>query len=197
MLNRLKLLFTPPNAFIKLIQLRWRGMLYEEGWFEAACYYKPINKNLEPIPWWSYSFNDFFIPRLKSDIEVFEWGSGSSTLFLAKRVKNIISIEHDKSFIIKDLPKNAVVKYYELNYNGEYSKAILNENKEFDLVIVDGRDRVNCVKNGIKRLKKDGVIILDDSQRENYQEAKEFMKENGFKWIDFSGVAAGSGSRHI
>ena len=192
---KIKLLFSPPNVLIKLIQLRWRGMLYEEGWFEAACYYKSVNRNLEPIPWWSYSFNDFFIPRIKEDIEIFEWGCGSSTIFLSKRVKNIVSIEHDKRYfekIKKEVGSNVELKFIELEYGEEYSRAILNEKKKFDLVIVDGRDRVNCVKNGILGLKDDGVLILDDSQRQNYKEAKEFMVENGFKYIDFTGVSAGT-----
>ena len=91
-------LFYPPQVFFKLIQLRWRGMLYEEGWFEAACYYSSINRNKEPIPWWTYSFNDFFIPKLNKNLTIFEYGSGNSTLFLSKIVKKIVSVEHNFDF---------------------------------------------------------------------------------------------------
>jgi len=196
MINKLKLLFSPYNAFIKLIQLRWRGMLYEEGWFESACLYKSIDRNKNPIPWWSYSFNDFFIPKLHKNLEIFEYGSGNSTIFLSKRVKNIISIEHNQEYyeyVKKQIDSNVYLKYIPLDkYNGEYSKVVLKENKLFDVIIIDGRDRVNCLKNSIHKLKQNGVLILDDSQRNNYQEAKTFMENQGFKYIDFTGVSAGT-----
>jgi precorrin-6B methylase 2 len=196
MIQKIKLLFTPYNVLIKLIQLRWRGMLYEEGWFESACLYKSIDKNKNPIPWWSYSFNDFFIPKLNKNLEIFEYGSGNSTIFLSKRVKSIISIEHNKEYyeyVKQQIDNNVNLKYIPLDkYNGEYSKIVLKEQKFFDVIIIDGRDRINCLKNSIQKLKDNGVLILDDSQRKNYQEAKEFMKDNGFKYIDFTGVSAGT-----
>ncbi len=196
MFRKIKLLFSPLNVFIKLIQLRWRGMLYEEGWFEAACDYKSINRAKEPIPWWTYSFNDFFIPQLTSDIEIFEYGSGNSTIFLAKIVQNITSIEHDKAFYnfqIPKIPKNVTLKFQLLDkYNGKYSKVILNESKLFDLIIIDGRDRVNCIKNSISRLSEHGIIILDDSQRHQYQTGIDFLIENNFKYISFTGISAGT-----
>ena len=196
MIKKIKLFFNPPNVLIKLLRLRYRGMLYEEGWFEAACYYSSIDKNKNPIPWWTYSFNDFFIPKLNSNLEVFEYGSGNSTIFLSKKVKNIISIEHNKEWFEKmksKICKNVNLKFIPLDkYEGEYSKAILKENKYFDVIIIDGRDRVNCVINAIKRLKQDGIIILDDSQRENYKKGINFLIDNGFKHLYFTGVSAGT-----
>ena len=196
MLKKIKLLFSPPNVLVKLIQLRWRGMLYEEGWFEAACYYKSVNKNLEPIPWWSYSFNDFFLPFLNKELVFFEYGSGNSTLYLSKYIKEITSIEHNKAYfesLKNKVDNNVILKFVKLDkYGGEYSKSILNENKLFDVIIVDGRDRVNSVYNCLDRLKDNGVIILDDSQRDNYKPAIDFLKNKGFKHIYFSGVSAGT-----
>jgi precorrin-6B methylase 2 len=190
--KNLKLLFYPKNVFWKLIQLRWRGMLYEEGWFESACFYKSINKNQGPIPWWSYSFNDFFIPKLNKDIKVFEYGSGNSTLFLESRVKNIKSVEHDKTWYnkMKQNLKNAQLIYKDLE--DKYEEIILEMNDNFDLIIIDGRKRVKCIKNSIHKLNYNGVIILDDSQRDYYKEGIKFLENNGFKHIYFSGVSAGT-----
>lgn len=76
-------------------------------------------------------------------------------------------------------------------YNGNYSKFSSNLNKKFDVIIVDGRDRVNCVKNAIKNLKESGVIVLDDSERESYKEGIDFILSHGFKKIDFCGISPG------
>jgi len=196
MIKKLLLFFNPPNVLLKLLRLRYRGMLYEEGWFEAACHYASIDKNKNPIPWWSYSFNDFFIPKLHKQIEAYEYGSGSSTLFLSKKIKSIVSLEHDKKWyeaMKKKIQENVRLKFCSLDsYGGKYSKTILEENKCFDLIIIDGRDRVNCVYHSLEKLKEDGIIILDDSHRKSYEPAISFLEQNGFKHIYFTGLSAGT-----
>lgn len=192
LLNKISLLFYPPNALWKLIQLRWRGMLYEEGWFEAACYYQSVNRKKAPIPWWSYSFNDFFLPKLNKNLRIFEYGSGNSTLFLENKVKEIISIEHDKKWYQTMKKKVTKAKLFYKNLENNYEKAILEFDKTFDLIIIDGRKRVKCIKNSLEKLNEDGIIILDDSQREYYKEGIDFLIKNGFKHIYFSGISAGT-----
>jgi len=192
MISKIKLFFYPYNVLFKLFRLRYRGMLYEEGWFESACYYQSINRNKEPIPWWSYSFNDFFIPKLKKNIKVFEFGSGNSTIFLESRINKIISIEHDKNWYNKMKKRLTKTKLVYKSLDNDYPKAILEFHEKFDLIIIDGRKRVKCIKNSISRLSTEGVLILDDSQREYYKAGIEYLLDNGFKHIYFSGVSAGT-----
>ena len=72
--------------------------------------------------------------------------------------------------------------------NKDYSQEILKFNKEFDVVVIDGRERVQCAKNCIQALKDDGVIIWDNSDRTEYQEGYDFFDAIGFKKIDFNGL---------
>ena len=81
--------------------------------------------------------------------------------------------------------------FKELIYNGEYSKVINVQSKYFDIIVIDGRDRVNCIKNSLRSLKNNGVIVLDDSEREEYIEGVQYLMNNGFKKIDFWGISAG------
>ena len=67
----------------------------------------------------------------------------------------------------------------------------VTRNEKFHLIIVDGRDRVNCCLQAVNALTDDGVIILDDSEREFYSPAIEFLKSNGFKELSFSGISPG------
>ena len=62
---------------------------------------------------------------------------------------------------------------------------------KFDIIIVDGRDRVNCCLESLSALSNKGVVVLDDSEREHYAEAIQFFKSNGFKELSFSGISPG------
>ena len=57
----------------------------------------------------------------------------------------------------------------ELKYGGDYSKSVVSTDRKFSIIIVDGRDRVNCILKSTSSLSQDGVLILDDSEREEYQ----------------------------
>lgn len=87
--------------------------------------------------------------------------------------------------------------YIELYYN---KNAMIDDNypnfcnnflEKFDVIIIDSKKRFPCSVNAIKSLKPNGIIILDDSQRDNYRKIFNFFLENNFKKIDFIGIASG------
>jgi SAM-dependent methyltransferase len=55
----------------------------------------------DKMPWITFSAIDFLKRVLHTDMRVFEYGSGGSTLFWARRVKELVSIEHNKSWFEK------------------------------------------------------------------------------------------------
>ena len=63
--------------------------------------------------------------------------------------------------------------------------------QKFDIIIVDGRDRVNCCYQSLAALNENGVLVLDDSEREKYSDAIVFLKGKGFKELSFSGISPG------
>ncbi|MDP2056339.1 MAG: hypothetical protein Q8K35_01095, partial [Thiobacillus sp.] len=52
----------------------------------------------DEVPWITFRAIDWLDTYLKSDMSVFEYGAGGSTLYLAKRVRNVVSVEHDEGF---------------------------------------------------------------------------------------------------
>ncbi len=64
-------------------------------------------------------------------------------------------------------------------------------NEKFDIIIVDGRDRVNCCYHSISALSDKGVVVLDDSERTKYNDARIFFNKEGFKELSFSGISPG------
>lgn len=150
-----------------------------------------MDNNNQPIPWLTYSAIYFLEPRLSKKLTVFEYGSGNSTKWWAKRVGKIISVEYDKAWLEKirpALPKNAEIIYQELN--AKYPKTILNQKGKFDLVVIDGRERVESALNSVTKLGPKGVIIWDNTDRERYQAGVKQLLKLGFKKIDFFGVVA-------
>lgn len=146
-------------------------------------------------PWWGKTVIDFVVPRLKNNFKVFEWGAGNSTLFWSQYVGEVVSVEYDSAWyekIRQVLPDNARLEYCALEYNGTYCKKILEEQDKFDIILIDGRDRVHCAYNSLEKLKEDGIIIWDNSEREYYEAGYEFLKEHGFKRIELSSIIYGA-----
>jgi len=65
------------------------------------------------------------------------------------------------------------------------------------MTIVDGRDRVNCLKSALASLASNGVVVLDDSERDRYNPTVDFMLENGFKKISFGGFLLSCFTRNV
>ncbi|GAB4302130.1 MAG: hypothetical protein Fur0034_16600 [Desulfuromonadia bacterium] len=81
--------------------------------------------------------------------------------------------------------------YRELEYGGEYSMEAARQDELYDMIIVDGRDRVNCIVRSIGALSDRGVMVLDDSERTDYLEGTAWLRGEGFRRLDFWGMAPG------
>ncbi|HYK75915.1 MAG TPA: FkbM family methyltransferase [Daejeonella sp.] len=177
-----------------LLSFGIKGYLVEIGWFKAFESKSAVDESGNPIPWVTYSFIDFIKDRLQSEHQVFEFGAGNSTFFYAKKAAKVISVEHDQAWFDKisgQRPANSEIIFCEVETDGKYAGMPVSLNEKFHVIIVDGRDRVNCCKQAISALTDDGVVILDDSEREFYNPGIEFLKAQGFKQIAFSGISPG------
>src|ERR1700743_374579 len=185
MSNKINLLFkvfTSPKRLRTLLSFNDKGYLDEIGWFKAYDSKTLVDPGNNPIPWVTYSFIDFIKERLKKQHTVFEFGSGNSTYFYARYAGIVVSVEHDKQWfnkIQKSKPENAELIFCELVRDGDYCRMPQKLEERFDIIIVDGRDRVNCCKQAVKALSETGVIVLDDSERDFYMEGVNFLKSNG------------------
>lgn len=175
-------LLTDENSYLKAT-----------GWKESAKRRLPSGVDGSPIPWMNYPIIAFLNKRLHKDINLFEYGSGYSTLFFAERVKFVRTIEYDEKWfelINQKLPENTEIHYVKNDVDGKYCRAIGMTEEKYDVIVIDGRDRVNCLIQGIDRLNESGVIIFDDSQREKYLEAFHYARSKGFKVLDIEGMTA-------
>lgn len=155
------------------------------------------------LPWITISSYKFLKKILQKFMHVYEYGSGGSTLFFADRVKSISSIEHDIKwhklvnekvkvynnihyFLLEPESVCGEVQYKsgKSEYNGmdfyKYVSSIENHTDYyFDLIVIDGRSRENCLIHSISKLKKGGYILFDNAERQRYQ----FEIENIKDWL--------------
>lgn len=113
-----------------------------------------------------------------------EWGSGGSTIYFPDRNDSVswLSIEHNGHWVQKlanDLPNNANVVWVPDN---EWYVDCVKHSGKFDFILIDGLHRERCLEVAREIISEDGVILLHDSGRKEYQE---FIKANdGEKLID-------------
>jgi len=70
----------------------------------------------------------------------------------------------------------------------EYVKVIDNyPDRFFDMVLIDGRARPSCIMHAVKKIKKSGIIVLDNSDRERYKLAESNILCN-YKCVRFFGI---------
>jgi hypothetical protein len=185
---------TSPRRLKSLLSFNHKGYLTDIGWFHGFDTKSPVDGDGNPIPWVTYSFIDFIKERLKKQHTIFEFGSGNSTFFYAKYAGLVVAVEHDKEWFDKisaKRPENAELIFCELVRDGDYCSVPVKLEEKFDIIIIDGRDRVNCCKQSIGAVSENGVIVLDDSEREVYREGISFLKSKGYKELSFSGISPG------
>lgn len=192
-LTRLKTLINANYGEIKaLLSQLYSGYLLEVGWFKSFRVKEALNQDGNPIPWTTYPFIDFINDRLSKELTVFEFGAGSSTLFFSLYVKHVTAVEHNIHWFNKlegKKPLNVTLVFTDLCKKGEYAGTVNNSKIKYNLIFVDGEERISCIKNAVSSLTDDGVIILDDSERLEYKEGIDYLLNLGFKKIDFWGIA--------
>lgn len=159
-------------------------------------------------PWWSYGAIDAVDAWLsdRENVRAFEWGSGASTLWLEKRVDQLVSIEHDLDFahqveqlvnertevvpveaVRSNQPRIGSLRAGHENLDFEdYVHAIDSHAGSFDLICIDGRARVECLEVAIPRLAPKGIIVFDNSERKRYRSG---IEQPGLAVETFRGLA--------
>ena len=134
---------------------------------------------MNEIPWLlpeAITFLDRFCNENKN-AKILEFGMGGSSIWLEKRTDNLISVDHNKEWVnnttaitngksklnLLPRPYNTFCDSFDDNY--------------FDLILIDGRDRVECIKSSIRILRPGGILMLDNSERTSYNEGKALLAD--------------------
>jgi predicted O-methyltransferase YrrM len=157
------------------------------------------------------------LAQSKEALNILEWGSGNSTIFFAKflRQKGIsfkwVAIEHfipwyekilamleennlsdDVSCFLKSPTLETDKNVQETLDLDEYIKFPATLDTKFDFVIVDGRKRKECLEKASTILSQNGIAVLHDAEREWYHDG--FTKYlNGGEFVTANPTPAAHG----
>jgi hypothetical protein len=127
-------------------------------------------------PWLTQQVNEILQSWLRKTDVGLEWGSGRSTIWFARRVANLTSVEHDPSWYGKVKTKlskcgmtNTKFYLYEIppncgsgQSNPYVSIADSFPGNSLDFALIDGRLRSECALGVLKRIKTGGLLIIDN-----------------------------------
>jgi hypothetical protein len=175
---------------VRLIRKR-ESYLNRTGFLKSLGMGAPVDKDGNTLLWMSYPVIDLLESRLQATHNVFEYGSGFSTLFFSKRAASVTSVEHDEMWFEKVRSLSSNVPNVHLIHSAldeNYPRAILTTGGRYDLVLIDGRMRRRCALLATNQLTPGGVILWDDSDREVYQEGVRTLVAGGFKELRIRGL---------
>lgn len=164
------------------------GYLHQWQWSKSSRIEFPLTDvDGNYLPWFTFPLTAFLSTRIVAGTRVLEMGAGSSTLWFLSMGCQLYTLEHDESWTqkVSSQVKNTLIiqtiSYWAMDA-AEFPSG------PFDIIVVDGRKRVLCVEKTLSSLGPDGVVILDDSERLKYQQARQFLYDNGFRELEFHGL---------
>jgi hypothetical protein len=177
---------------VKATLMCWKTISRDYGHMKSARTRSVIDAQANPVPWFTYPAIEYLKQLDLSNRNVFEFGSGFSTLFWGKHCASVVSVEdHQKWYerIRKMAPHNAECLFRP--DRRAYSEAIQERNTTFDIIVIDGSHRHECAVLAKERLAANGFFILDNSDW--FARTAKFLREPNLIQVDMAGLTPVNG----
>lgn len=196
--------FHTENNDLASLESIWKWILRSPIYF----FDKLFTHRRRDRPWWPVNCIDLFSKSLPTGAVTLEFGSGSSTLWLAKRCLIVHSVEDDERWY-----ESVRAKIDAAGLKNVGLKLVADSNywnpevdlSSIDAFIVDGNYRWKCIESILPRMKKSSFIYLDNSDSDKdwrfYSDHKDIKKaqrilreasaEGGFDLIELHGMIDG------
>ena len=133
-------------------------------------------------PWLCPGTIAFCEAKLSSTMKAFEFGSGRSTIWLARLVGHLISVEYDERWYQEILRRLDLANVRNVDYLSiplEHARSAPEQasydplpkyvgvldrilDHSLDLIVIDGHYRANCIRHAVPKLASGGYLIVDD-----------------------------------
>lgn len=174
-----------PMTMIKSL-VNYKILSFNLGQWRSMRANMSVDSANNPMPWYTYPAFEFLTQFDISDKVVFEFGSGNSSRYWAERAKELFSVEDNLrwfNIVSRNKCHNQHISFFEEKEG--YVSHILALNRKFDVIIIDGKYRIECAENAVRCLNDGGIIILDNSDW--FPKTSQFLRSSDLIEIDFSG----------
>jgi hypothetical protein len=165
------------------------GYLVQVGWPKTRATRTSTDAQGRPLPWFTYPAIEFLADRVRRDWRILEYGSGAGTCWWSRHCDDVVAVEHDPHWaesVATRCPAR-LVKVLELGEEHYVRPAEISGMAGFDVVVVDGIFREQCLASCTELLSARGVVVLDDAQRPEYASAIAELLTKGFRSLPFHG----------
>jgi hypothetical protein len=175
----------------------------QSGQLRSAVTGKVVDRRGGPLPWLTYPAIDFLGSLAYEGKKVLEFGSGYSTLWWAQRADSVISLEADQRWMdamADQMPANATVLPLPTDPTDRYHRTVdvvgfLAEHvrgQKFDVIVIDGVDRVGTARASLPYLAAGGIFVTDNSdshmQPTGAMPLLDVFRDVGMRRVDFYGM---------
>jgi hypothetical protein len=121
------------------------------------------------VPWISYSALRVIRQRITGSSVVLEYGAGHSTIYWGMHARQVYAVEDDRKWVDKvgrEARERGLGNVTVTLASGEgYWKYMVGRGLRFDLIVVDGSYRDQCVACALDMLCPNGMLYLDNSDK--------------------------------
>lgn len=182
----------PPQQIDKVLGA-CRNLVRDYGYLRSCVEERCADAAGNSIPWYTYPAIEYLSALDFSDKDIFEYGSGASSIWWASRSRSLRTVDHVPEWyehVKTILPSNAEITL--LVNRADYVRGVLGD--RYDVVIVDGMGsnytRLECCIHSRASLRPGGIIVLDNSDW--LPLSCSYLRNAGMLQIDFSGFVPGT-----
>ena len=157
------------------------------GFLESSRSDVPVNNKNQIMPMYTYPCYEWLDSIDWTGSKVFEFGTGYSTVWWQNKKVDYYGVEDDGEWyqrIIKLINGKQLKVKYEIDLK-KYMKTIYDYDFKFDVIVIDGLVRFDCIKPELVKIKDNGMIIFENSDW--HKSCKEELDKTDLIPIHFHG----------
>ena len=154
----------------------------EYGFLESSKRNIPVNDKNEVMPMYTYPCYEWLNSIDWTNSKVFEYGTGYSTIWWQNKNVDYHAVEDNKQWY--DMIEDKTNINYKPGLH-KYIQSIYDYNYKFDVIVIDGVFRFDCIKPALDKIKNDGIIIVDNTDW--HRNSKEELDKSDLIPIHFHG----------
>ena len=159
----------------------------EFGFLESSRSSIPVDGYGNVMPLYSYPCYEYIRSMDWKNANIFEFGCGYSSIWWDNVDANVYGVDSNDEWINKIQSSVSGLLNIELANDGEeYTTSIYRHNLKYDVIVIDGMYRYDCVEPSLDCLANDGMVILDNS--EWHTNTKELLDNSDLMPVHFHGM---------